>query len=100
MYLGNEIKLSSNRLSYRLYQSDWIAQTESCKKMVIIVMERLKVQQELIVGRIFSLNMESFTLVRMENDFTFDVYLSAKFLQIVNRAYSMFNVLQNMRQKN
>ncbi len=64
MYLGNEIKLASDNLSYCLYQSNWIEQTESCKKYFLIVVERLKVPQELTVGKLFPLNLETFTAVR------------------------------------
>ncbi len=63
MYLGNEIKLSSDELSYCVYESNWIEQTISCKKCVIILMERLKRPQELIVGKIYPLNLLTFTSV-------------------------------------
>lgn len=63
MYLGNEIKLSSDRLSFRLYESNWIKQTDTCKRILIIVLERLKIPQEIIVGKLFPLNLESFNVV-------------------------------------
>ncbi|KAG4065285.1 hypothetical protein HA402_012727 [Bradysia odoriphaga] len=49
MYLGNEIKFSSDQLSYRLLESDWIEQSALCKKSIIILTERLKRPQELTV---------------------------------------------------
>ncbi len=63
MYLGNEIKLSSDELTHRMYESSWIDQTESCKKCIIILMERLKRPQELVVGNLYPLNLETFTSV-------------------------------------
>ncbi len=63
MYLGNEIQLSSDELSYCLYESNWIEQTQSCKKCITILMERLKRPQELIVGKLYPLNLLTFTSV-------------------------------------
>ncbi len=63
MYLGNEIMLSSDELTHCLYASNWIDQTESCKKCVIILMERLKRPQELIVGKIYPINLLMFNTV-------------------------------------
>ncbi|XP_037024900.1 odorant receptor 94b-like [Bradysia coprophila] len=78
MYLGNEIMFSSDRLSYCLFESNWIEQTQCCKRSIIIVVERLKQPQQIIVCKLFPLTLESFSI-------------------IVNRAYSMFNILQNFR---
>ncbi|XP_037037125.1 odorant receptor 94a-like [Bradysia coprophila] len=78
LYLGNEIKLASDELSTCLYESDWIEQTESYKKSIIILTERLKQPQQLVVGIIYPLNLETFT-------------------SIVNGAYTMFNILQSLR---
>ena len=63
MYLGNEIKFFSGRLTYCLYESNWIEQTESCKKCIVIMAEGLKKPKELKVGRIYPLNMMTFTSV-------------------------------------
>ncbi len=76
MYLGNEIKLSSDELSHCVYESNWIEQTESCKKCIIILTERLKQPQELIIGKLYPLNLVTFTSVRdsfifLRNDFSF-----------------------------
>ncbi|XP_037044050.1 odorant receptor 43a-like [Bradysia coprophila] len=79
MYLANEIKLSSDDLSRCLYNSNWIEQTQSCKRCVIILGERFKQPQELVVGKIYPLNLLTFT-------------------SIINGAYSMFNILQNLRE--
>ncbi len=63
MYLGNEIELSSDELSFCVYESNWIEQTEACKMCIIILMERLKRPQELVVGKLYPLNLLTFTSV-------------------------------------
>ncbi|XP_037024899.1 odorant receptor 94a-like isoform X2 [Bradysia coprophila] len=78
MYLGNEIMVSSDKLSYCLFESNWIEQTQSCKRNILILVEYLQQPQQIIVCKLFPLNLESFSI-------------------IVNRAYSMFNLLQNFR---
>nr|QGW45392.1 odorant receptor 19 [Bradysia odoriphaga] len=78
MYLGNEIKFSSDQLSYRLLESDWIEQSALCKKSIIILTERLKRPQELTVGKLYPMNLSTFT-------------------SIARGAYSMLNVLQHFR---
>lgn len=64
MYLGNEIRLASDGLLYSLYESNWLEQTELSKQILLIVVERLKKPQELRVGKLFYMNMESFNVVR------------------------------------
>lgn len=63
MYLGNEIELSSNRLSHCLYESNWIEQTEKCKKYIMIVTEVVKRPRELTVGKLYPLNLQTFSCV-------------------------------------
>ena len=62
-YLGNEIKLSSDHLSYCLFESDWMAQPESTKKRVVIFGEFLKKPHLLVIGKIYPLTLETFTRV-------------------------------------
>lgn len=62
-YFGNEIVLASSRLSYALFECDWIDQCNLCKKSMIILMEALKRPQKLIIGKIYSLDLEIFTSV-------------------------------------
>lgn len=64
-YFGNEIKLKSDRLSYSLFESNWIDQPQSTKRCVIIFAELLKQQHELIVGKIYPLTLQTFTRVYM-----------------------------------
>lgn len=63
MLMGNEIKLSSRDLSYCLFESNWIAQTAVSKKCILIFKERLKNEQTLIVGKIYTLSLPTFTSV-------------------------------------
>lgn len=62
MYLANEITVASERLSYSLFESNWIEQTESCKKYVLIMGEVLKQPQQLVI-LIYPLNLETFMMV-------------------------------------
>lgn len=64
MYFGNEIKLSSNRLSYSMFECNWTEQTEKSKKYLLIMGEILKNPQELVVGKLYRLDLETFTSVR------------------------------------
>ncbi len=63
MYLGNEMMLSSDALSQCVYESNWIDQTESCKKCIIILTERLKRPQQIIVSKLYPLSLLTFTSV-------------------------------------
>lgn len=72
LYLGNEIKDFSDGLSFCLYESNWMVQTESCQKLFLIVVERLKKPHELTIFKLFPLNMEFFTEVRQNVSGMFD----------------------------
>ncbi|XP_037039648.1 putative odorant receptor 71a [Bradysia coprophila] len=75
---GNEIMLSSNRLSYCLFESDWYNQTQSTKKCVIIFGEYLKQPQTIVIAKLYPLDLTTFT-------------------RILNSAYSMFNILKSFQ---
>ncbi|XP_037032673.1 odorant receptor 94a-like [Bradysia coprophila] len=77
-YFGNEIMLSSNRVSYSLFESDWIEQPQSTKKNIIIFGEYLKQPHVLVIGKLYPLTLETFT-------------------RILNSAYSMFNILKSFQ---
>ncbi len=64
MLLGNKIMESSDRLSYCLFESDWISQSPKCKKCIVIMAEALKKPQEIIVCKLYPLNLQTFTAVR------------------------------------
>lgn len=63
MYLGNEIYLESYGLPYCLFESNWMDQSESCKKIIIIMSEVLKKPQELVIFKLYPMNLERFTSV-------------------------------------
>ena len=65
MFLANDITLASDRLSYCLFESNWIEQTESCKKYVLIMGEVLKQPQQLMI-LIYPMNLETFVKVRAD----------------------------------
>nr|QGW45409.1 odorant receptor 36 [Bradysia odoriphaga] len=75
-YFGNEIMLSSDRLSYCLFESDWYNQPQATKKNIIIFGEYLKQPQVFVIGKLYPLTLETFT-------------------KILNSAYSMFNILKS-----
>ncbi|XP_037039807.1 odorant receptor 94b-like [Bradysia coprophila] len=77
-YFGNEIMLSSNRLSHNLFESEWYDQPQSTKKCILIFGEYLKQPQELVIGKSYPLTLETFT-------------------RILNSAYSMFNILKSFQ---
>ncbi|XP_037049629.1 odorant receptor 94b-like [Bradysia coprophila] len=76
-YFGNEIMLTSDRLSYSLFESDWTGQPQAVKMSIIIFGEYLKQPHVFVIGKLYSLTLETFT-------------------QILNSAYSMFNILKNL----
>lgn len=93
LYLGNEITLSTDALSYCLYASNWMEQTQSCKRSIFIVMERLKQPQELIVGKLYPLNLETFTSVSRRLFFSqhfYAVFCNFLRLSIQHTAFSTF----------
>ncbi|XP_037032787.1 odorant receptor 94b-like [Bradysia coprophila] len=77
-YFGNEIMFSSSRVSYSLFESEWIEQPQSTKKNIIIFGEYLKQPRVLVIGKLYPLTLETFT-------------------RILNSAYSMFNILKSFQ---
>ncbi|XP_037031980.1 uncharacterized protein LOC119071247 [Bradysia coprophila] len=76
-YLANDVTIASHRLSYCLFESNWIDQTESCKRYVLIMGEVLKQPQQLVV-LVYPMNLETF-------------------VKIINGTYSMFNILKQFQ---
>lgn len=60
-HYGDEIKLASDRLSYRLYESNWIDRSQLVQKSVLIFGDFLMRPKQLIVLKLFPLSMETFT---------------------------------------
>jgi len=63
MYLGNEIKLFSDRLSYCFFQSNWMDQSSLNKNCIIILAEVLKRPQEMVIAKLYPLDLKTFTSV-------------------------------------
>ncbi|XP_037039753.1 putative odorant receptor 71a [Bradysia coprophila] len=78
-YLGNEILLSSGRLTYSLFESEWVGQLHSTIKCIIIFGEYLKLPHEMLIGKLYPLTLETFT-------------------RILKSSYSLFNILKNTKQ--
>lgn len=72
---GQEYMSEYYSLSHRLYSCDWPEMIEIEKKnepknfqmILIIFMETLKKNNEVMVGKVFSLSLETFTKVRLYN---------------------------------
>lgn len=95
-HFGNEIKLSSDRLSYSLFESDWMEQSNSCQKCIVILAEIVKQPHELVIWKLYPLNLKTFTSVSCIL-ICVDFYrVTDLLLQILNLAYSMFNILRNV----
>lgn len=62
-YYGNEIMLASNRLTHTLFESDWIEQPLSTKKLVVIFGEYLRQPHVLMIGKLYPLTLETFNKV-------------------------------------
>lgn len=69
MYLGNEIKESSTKLMYCLFESDWTCQMKSSKRSMVILAEVLKRHQLIMVAKLYSLSLETFTSVSVVKAF-------------------------------
>ncbi|XP_037033998.1 odorant receptor 94a-like [Bradysia coprophila] len=76
-YLANEITVASNRLSYCLFESNWVERAESGKKYFLIMGEVLKQPQQLVI-LIYPMNLGTF-------------------MKTINGAYSMFNIIKNFK---
>lgn len=63
MHFGNEIKTSHDNLSNCLYNSDWLDQPIQLKKLIIIFMIILTKEEELMIAKLFPLNLATFTSV-------------------------------------
>ncbi|XP_037049672.1 odorant receptor 22a-like isoform X2 [Bradysia coprophila] len=60
---GNEIMLSSSRLAYCLFESDWIGRPQSTIKSIIVFTEYLKQAHVLLIARVYPLTLETFIRV-------------------------------------
>lgn len=62
-FFGNEIMVSSDRLSYCLFESDFVDRSVQLKKRIIIFAEYLKQPHQLMIAKLYPLTLETFTRV-------------------------------------
>lgn len=92
-YLGNEIMMSRDRLSYCFFESNWCEQTLSCLKLIIIMTELLKKPKKLVVGMLFTLNLDTFTFVSKLKC----IYFYSNKLYLLRITYRSSNVLSSVQ---
>lgn len=63
-YLCNEITVASSDLMYCVFESDWIDQSNVVAKDLIILTEVMKKPQQLIILKLFPMNLLTFTSVK------------------------------------
>lgn len=63
MYYGNEITLASEEMMGSIYHSNWMDLSITYRKLAMIFMERFKKPQEMLIGKLFPLNIKSLTSV-------------------------------------
>ncbi len=63
MFYGNEVTLASEELLGSVYHSNWPDLSIKYRKLLLIFMERLKRPQEMLIGKMFPLNLKSLTSV-------------------------------------
>lgn len=63
LYLGNEITAASADLMYCVFESDWVGQSKTVTMDVIILTEKLKKPQELVLLKLYPMNLVTFTSV-------------------------------------
>lgn len=61
--MGNSIKIESNHLLYCLFRCNWIEQSQSVKKSILIMGEALKKPHELVIFKLFPMNLLTFATV-------------------------------------
>lgn len=98
-YFGTELMLKNNNLTTAAYTSNWTEFPMNIQKMVVVFMEFLKQPKVLLSGKVFTLSLNSFLVVK----FSFSLYgktpqliYALYTLQVLNRTYSLFAVLKNL----
>lgn len=99
MNFGNEIKAAHGNLVNCLFNSNWLDQPIQLKKKKIIFMAILARPEELVIGKLYPLNLVTFTAVSfIDFQFRFFVVIfKLLLLKILKGAYSMFNLLQRFK---
>lgn len=63
MFYGNEVTLASEELIRCVYNSNWMDLSIRYRRIALIFMERLKKPQEMLIGKVFPLNLKSLSSV-------------------------------------
>lgn len=63
-YYGNEIIIKSDRMTRKIFSSQWVGGSRQFRKIMVIFMERLKRPAKITAGRLFGLSLQSFSSVR------------------------------------
>lgn len=66
-YFGNELSLSSNALSFYSYSSNWMFMTNKSKTTFVHLLEQLKSGSQIVVGKLFTLDLETYVTVNKIN---------------------------------
>lgn len=65
MYLAHDISLASDKLSYCLFECAWIGQPKYCLKCILVLGEIIRHSQQLVILKIYPMNLETFTVVSL-----------------------------------
>ncbi|CAO1358417.1 unnamed protein product [Diamesa serratosioi] len=76
-YIGNDLRLSSEKLSNKIFHSDWISESKNFKIAMKLFMENVKRPIIISAFNIFDLNLENF-------------------IRIFNFAYSLYALLKHI----
>ena len=76
-YYGNNLSIISEKLSTKLFHTDWITESKDFKIAMKLFMENVKKPMKISALNIFDLNLENF-------------------LKICNFAYSLYALFQNI----
>lgn len=76
-YFGQHVQDTYSELNASLYDSNWINQSESFKKLIRIIMENLKKPEKISAFGVFTVDLENFK-------------------NAMNSAFSLYAVLKSM----
>lgn len=77
-HFGNELSISSSKLSAALFHSDWIFGSKKLKKVMTIFIENTKKDSKIAAFGLFHVNLNTFG-------------------RIINSAYSLFAVIKQAK---
>ncbi|XP_037043155.1 uncharacterized protein LOC119079380 [Bradysia coprophila] len=77
MYLANNIHVTSAKLSYYLFESNWIGQSTASLKCILVLGEVVRRPQQIVILKVVPVNLHTFCV-------------------IMKGAYNLFNILQNL----